>query len=101
MNFESFAALISLRTIDLDPEEDLISAFKLWDDKDDGLISEEKIMHDLKTFGERFTDEEVLKALEEAPIKKGTDSEFGGTGNPMIEYLEFVKLFSGLRRKMN
>lgn len=91
--------MISLRTIDLDSEEDLIDAFKLWDDKEVGLISEEKIKHDLMTFGERFSEEEAWSALEEAPIKKGTDNEFGGTGNPMIEYLEFAKMCSGLRRK--
>lgn len=91
--------MISLRTIDLDSEDDLIDAFKLWDDKEEGLISEEKIIRDLMTFGERFTQEEAWSALEEAPIKKGTENEFGGNGNPMIEYLQFAKLCSGLRRK--
>lgn len=93
--------MVGLKTIDLDPEEDLIEAFKLWDDRGEGVISEEQLLHDLMTHGNKFSEKEAWKALEEAPIKKGTEHGFGCTGEPMIEYHIFAKQCSGLRKKAN
>lgn len=99
LNFDNFSAMVGLKTIDLDSEEDLIEAFKLWDDKEEGVISEEKLLYELMSHGNRFTEKEAWAALEQAPIKKGTEHGFGCSGEPMIEYEVFAKQCSGLRKK--
>ncbi len=42
IDFESFAMMVGYRTIELEPEEVLVEALKLYDEKELGVISEEK-----------------------------------------------------------
>lgn len=42
IDFESFAMMVGYRTIELEPEEVLVEALKLYDEKEHGVISEEK-----------------------------------------------------------
>ncbi|KAG8227873.1 hypothetical protein J437_LFUL007183 [Ladona fulva] len=91
LDFDSFVILLGFRTIELDPEETLIQALSSWDLDDSGLICEERIKHDLMTWGEKFTPEEVDMALEDAPT-------YAKGEKVMIDYIEFCKKLCGLRK---
>jgi Ca2+-binding EF-hand superfamily protein len=42
MNFDAFVKLMGYRSIELDPEEELVAAMSYWDPKGTGLLSEEE-----------------------------------------------------------
>ncbi|XP_049780369.1 myosin regulatory light polypeptide 9-like isoform X1 [Schistocerca cancellata] len=92
LDFESFVILLGYKTVEMDPETVLIDALSRWDYDNSGLISEERIKHDLVTWGDRFTPEEADLALDDAPVcmRKGV---------AMIDYIKFCNTLSGLRKK--
>lgn len=92
LDFDAFVILLGYRTIELDPEEVLLEALSQWDYDDSGMISEERIKHDLTMWGDRFTPDEVEVALEDAPV-------FVRGDNAMIDYVKFCKILCGLRKK--
>lgn len=86
-----------MKTIDIDTEEDLIKTFALWDKKSDsGLVNEDLLLDDLINRGERMSEKEAFKALEEAPYSKDSAMSLC---SPMIEYPAFCKKVAGFRRK--
>lgn len=91
LDFDAFVVLLGYKTIELDPEETLIEALSQWDYEGSGFVSEDRIRHDLMTWGDRFSKKEVDWALEEAPVvqKKHTF---------MIDYIKFCKILCGLRK---
>lgn len=44
LDFDAFVMLLGYKTIELDPEDVLIEALSKWDDKQTGLISEDKLI---------------------------------------------------------
>jgi Ca2+-binding EF-hand superfamily protein len=42
MDFDAFVVLLGYKTIELDPEEDLIEAMSVWDPEGTGLLCEEE-----------------------------------------------------------
>lgn len=92
LDFDSFVILLGYRTVELDPEETLLQALSSWDVDDSGLIPEERIRHDLMTWGDKFSPQEVDVALEDAPV-------YAKGENVMIDYVEFCKKLCGLRKK--
>ncbi|XP_037030739.1 myosin regulatory light chain 10 [Bradysia coprophila] len=95
LDFDAFVMLLGYKTIELDPEDVLLEALSKWDVGQTGLISEDKIRHDLICYGDRFTEKEAYTALEEAPI--GNKNKPGEP--PMIDYQGFCKLLGGLRKR--
>ncbi|XP_063226805.1 myosin regulatory light chain, smooth muscle-like isoform X1 [Bacillus rossius redtenbacheri] len=94
LDFDAFVQLLGYRTVELDPEEVLMNALAKWDVDNSGLISEERIKHDLMTWGDKFTAKEVEIALEDAPLQ--VDKR---TGAGSIDYTQFCKILCGLRKK--
>ncbi|KAJ9574056.1 hypothetical protein L9F63_008582 [Diploptera punctata] len=92
LDFDAFVILLGYKSIELDPEEVLLEALSQWDYDDSGLISEDRIKHDLTMWGDKFTQEEVEVALEDAPV-------FVRGNTPMIDYVNFCKILCGLRKK--
>ncbi|GLH08749.1 Tripeptidyl-peptidase 2 [Gryllus bimaculatus] len=93
LDFDAFVILLGYKTIEMDPEAVLTEALACWDYDNSGLISEDRIKHDLVTWGDKFTPEEAEQALEDAPIyvsKKGVT---------MIDYMKFSNTLCGLRKK--
>lgn len=90
LDFEGFAILLGCKTLDLDPEDILVHAFSMWDKKKTGLISEHRLRFDLMSFEDKFTEDEVEIALEEAPI-------FIKDNKPMIDYKKFARDLGGFR----
>ncbi|CAH0583146.1 unnamed protein product [Chrysodeixis includens] len=92
LDFDGFVNLLGYRTLELDSEETLLSALSRWDKDNNGLISEERIRHDLMTFGDKFTAKEADYALDEAPLIVQND------GSTMIDYAKFCRKLAGLRK---
>nr|XP_049693102.1 uncharacterized protein LOC110381733 [Helicoverpa armigera] len=92
LDFDGFVNLLGYRTLELDSEETLLSALSRWDKNNSGLISEERIRHDLMTFGDKFTAKEADYALDEAPMIVQDD------GSTMIDYVKFCRKLAGLRK---
>ncbi|KAL0832208.1 hypothetical protein ABMA28_001661 [Loxostege sticticalis] len=91
LDFDAFVNLLGYKTLELDSEDTLVAALSRWDKDNSGLISEERIRHDLMTFGDRFTEKEADYALDEAPIIQKN-------GNTMIDYIRFCSQLAGLRK---
>ncbi|XP_049871102.1 uncharacterized protein LOC126370297 [Pectinophora gossypiella] len=91
LDFDGFVHLLGYQTLELDSEETLVDALSRWDRDNSGFISEERIRHDLMTWGDRFTEKEADYALDDAPVtQKG--------GRPMIDYIKFCSQLCGLRK---
>ncbi|XP_063827019.1 uncharacterized protein LOC135076492 [Ostrinia nubilalis] len=89
LDFDAFVNLLGYKTLELDSEDTLVAALSRWDKDNSGLISEERIRHDLMTFGDRFTEKEADYALNDAPIIQKN-------GNTMIDYIRFCSQLAGL-----
>lgn len=91
--------MMILKTVDMDTEEDMKRTFALWDKKiDSGFISEDVLLTDLISKGERMSEKEAFKALEEVIYQKGTEANFGSMGSPMVDYPAWCKKISAFRR---
>ncbi|XP_075228518.1 myosin light chain 5-like [Lycorma delicatula] len=96
LDFDAFVVLLGCKTIELDPEEVIRDALSRWDYDGSGWINEQRIRHDLMTWGDKFTPEEVDIALEDAPVH----DDFRETADQrMIDYVKFCKILCGLRAK--
>ncbi|XP_055679560.1 myosin regulatory light chain, smooth muscle [Lutzomyia longipalpis] len=99
LDFDAFVVLLGYKTIELDPEDVLLEALSKWDKNHTGLISQDRIKHDLMNYGDKMDLEEAESALLEAPIAKGTGTGFNCTGPPMIDYPAFCKIIAGFRKR--
>lgn len=54
-----------------------------------------RIFHDLISHGDRFTEKEAHRALEDAPLAKAKTLD----EPPMIDYQAFCSMLAGLRRR--
>ncbi|KAJ0177886.1 hypothetical protein K1T71_006759 [Dendrolimus kikuchii] len=91
LDFDGFVNLLGYKTLELDSEETLVSALSRWDKDNSGYISEERLRHDLMTWGDRFTEKEADYALDEAPTVYKD-------GYPMIDYVKFCSQLCGLKK---
>ncbi|XP_012261477.2 myosin regulatory light chain [Athalia rosae] len=90
VDFDAFVKLFGYKAVELDPEEELLDALSKWDYLGNGMISEERLKRDLQGWGDKFSDIETERALEEAPVYKKD-------GNTMIDYVKFCNNICGLR----
>ena len=82
IEFNEFVLMMHKRTKDSDPEEDIISAFRVFDKDENGIITTKDLRHLMTTMGDKLTDDEIDLLIEEA------DSD----GNGIINYEEFVRM---------
>ncbi|VVC88263.1 unnamed protein product [Leptidea sinapis] len=92
LDFDAFVNLLGYKTLELDSEETLIAALSRWDSDNTGYISEERIRHDLMTWGDRFTEKEADYALDEAPTIRDKN------GYILIDYKQFCRKLCGLKK---
>ncbi|CAB3226619.1 unnamed protein product [Arctia plantaginis] len=93
LDFDGFVNLLGYKTLELDSEETLLAALSRWEDSNKkGLIAEERIRHDLMTYGDKFTAKEADYALDEAPMIVQDD------GSTMIDYVKFCRKLAGLKK---
>ncbi|XP_067139634.1 myosin regulatory light chain 2-like [Centruroides vittatus] len=67
INFTMFLTIFGDRISGSDEDEVIIKAFNLYDEGD-GKMKEDKLRHDLTTWGEKLTQDEMDDALSEAPV---------------------------------
>ena len=81
INYEDFLTIVKRREKNVDKEEEVLNAFKLFDKEGNGLININELKHIMLTVGNNITEEELNDLLKEA------DTDNDG----YINYEEFIR----------
>jgi Ca2+-binding EF-hand superfamily protein len=82
IDFNEFLELMTKKMSEKDSREEIIKAFKLFDDDEKGAISFKNLKRVAKELGENLTDEEIQEMIDEA------DRD----GNGVIDQDEFLRI---------
>uniref|UniRef100_A0ACB8EPW6 Centrin-3 n=1 Tax=Sphaerodactylus townsendi TaxID=933632 RepID=A0ACB8EPW6_9SAUR len=85
ITFEDFNEVVTDWILDRDPHEEILKAFKLFDDDDSGKISLRNLRRVARELGENMTDEELRAMIE----------EFDKDGDGEINQEEFIAIMTG------
>ena len=66
IDFPEFLEMMSSKMAERDPREEIMKAFRLFDDDETGKISFKNLKRVAKELGENMTDEELMEMIEEA-----------------------------------
>ena len=66
VTFENFLSLMTIKMAEKDINEEIMKAFRLFDDDETGKISFKNLKRVARELGENLTDEELLEMIEEA-----------------------------------
>ena len=81
INFDSFINIVKRKEKDIDTEEEVLNAFKIFDKEGNGLININELKHIMVTLGKNLSESEINDMLKEADID----------GDGYINYEEFVR----------
>ena len=81
INYEEFISILNRREKDVDTEEELLKAFKVFDKEGNGLININELKHIMLTVGNNLSESEINDMLTEA------DTDMDG----YINYEEFIR----------
>ncbi|XP_037758293.2 calmodulin-A [Chelonia mydas] len=84
VDFPEFLSLMARKMRDMDSEEEIREAFRVFDEDGIGYISAAELRHVMTNLGEKLTDEEVDEMIKEA------DAD----GNGQVNYEEFVRMMA-------
>ncbi|CAM5083765.1 unnamed protein product [Natator depressus] len=84
VDFPEFLSLMARKMRDMDSEEAIREAFRVFDEDGIGYISAVELRHVMTNLGEKLTDEEVDEMIKEA------DAD----GNGQVNYEEFVRMMA-------
>ncbi|KAI5144128.1 centrin-3 [Manis pentadactyla] len=85
ITFEDFNEVVTDWVLERDPHEELLKAFKLFDDDDSGKISLRNLRRVARELGENMSDEELRAMIE----------EFDKDGDGEINQEEFIAIMTG------
>lgn len=85
ITFEDFNEVVTDWILDRDPQEEILKAFKLFDDDDSGKISLRNLRRVARELGENMSDEELRAMIE----------EFDKDGDGEINQEEFIAIMTG------
>merc|ERR1711924_299476 len=66
IEFNEFLQMMSQKILNRDPKDEILKAFRLFDDDETGKISFKNLKRVAKELGERMTDEELQEMIDEA-----------------------------------
>ena len=66
MKYEEFLQMMTHKIFNRDPKDEIMKAFRLFDDDETGKISFKNLKRVAKELGERMTDEELQEMIDEA-----------------------------------
>uniref|UniRef100_A0A0K8SPY3 EF-hand domain-containing protein n=1 Tax=Lygus hesperus TaxID=30085 RepID=A0A0K8SPY3_LYGHE len=84
IEFNEFLQMMSKKMKGAEGEDELREAFRVFDENNDGLISNSELRHVMTNLGEKLSDEEVDDMIKEADID----------GDGMVNYEEFVTILT-------
>ncbi|WOL03140.1 calmodulin-2/4-like isoform X2 [Canna indica] len=82
IELDEFRKIISMKMKEVDAEEELRAAFKVFDKDDDGYISADELMIVMANLGEQVTQDEVQEMIMEADTN----------GDGHVDFSEFSKI---------
>ena len=80
--------MMSRKIKDIDSEDELQEAFKIFDKDGNGLISAAELRHVMTNLGEKLSDEEVDEMIREADLDGDGQVNYAG----MINFIERVQI---------
>jgi calmodulin len=81
INFEKFVSIVNRREYDVDTEEELLNAFKIFDKEGNGLINLDELKHIMLKVGKNLSESEIDEMLKDADIDM----------DGFINYEEFIR----------
>lgn len=72
LSFEEFLTLMTTKMAEKDTKEEIMKAFRLFDDDETGKISFKNLKRVAKELGENLTDEELHVSLKATTLRKET-----------------------------
>ncbi|XP_072137341.1 centrin-3 isoform X1 [Mobula birostris] len=85
ISFEDFSEVVTDWILDRDPREEMLKAFKLFDDDDSGKINLRNLRRVARELGENMSDEELRAMID----------EFDKDGDGEINQEEFIAIMTG------
>lgn len=85
INFEHFNEMVTDMLLEREPTDEIVRAFKLFDEDDCGKISFRNLKKISRELGENLTDEELRSMID----------EFDRTGDGSINFEEFLGIMTG------
>jgi calmodulin len=81
VDFPEFLTMMSRKLKDIESEDELQEAFKIFDKDGNGLISASELRHVMTNLGEKLSDEEVDEMIREADLDGDGQVNYGGIVN--------------------
>ncbi|XP_061499377.1 myosin regulatory light chain 2, atrial isoform [Anopheles gambiae] len=98
LNLDVFLLLMLQRANGLAPQDVMVGAFRMWDKANTGFIDKERFVHDITTYGDRFTLAEANEAVDDAVITRGPQLNEEGQLLEKLDYMDFAENISGFQK---